>query len=274
MFGVGESICSEVCLEVAQSICEEFGQQFLGTPSHEDLKRQAQLFETELGYPMCIGERDGSHIPIRRSFEEERFYGASKGFIVLQIVAGADYRILAATMGHAGNTHDSTIMKNHSFWKNREDIFPPGSRVIEGVRIPYLETGDSAFKPTPTSMKPCTHKKRTDAQAYYNYRHSSARMVVEQTFGLLKGRFRILWFTNESSIPTVNAITMACCILHNICIVREVAFKYEWILARKDIHKLDNSEDDDVDVVERNVAGASDAKEIRKALTSLFESQM
>ena len=45
-------------------------------------------------------------------------------------------------------------------------------------------------------------------------------------------------------------------------------------LARKDIHTLDNSEEDDVDVVERNLAGASDAKEIRKALTSLFESQM
>ena len=81
-------------------------------------------------------------------------------------------------------------------------------------------------------------------------------------------------FTNESSISTVNAITMACCILHNICIVREVTFKYEWILARKDIHTLDNSEEDDVDVVERNVPGASDTKEIRKALTSLFESQM
>ena len=80
-------------------------------------------------------------------------------------------------------------MKNHSFWKNREDNFPPGSRIIVGVRIPYLEIGDSAFKPTPRSMKPYTHNKLTDAQAYYNYWHSSARMVVEQTFGLLKGRF-------------------------------------------------------------------------------------
>ena len=106
-------------------------------------------------------------------------------------------------------------------------------------------------------MKPYTHNKLTDAQAYYNYRHSSARIVVEQTFGLLKGRFRNLLFTNESSIPTVNAITMACFILQNICIVREVTFKYEWILARKDIHTLHNSEEDDVDVVERNLAGGS-----------------
>ena len=73
-------------------------------------------------------------------------------------------------------------------------------------------------------------------------------------------------FTSESSVPTVDAITMACSNLHNIGIVREVTYKYEWILARKDIHTLDNSEENGVDVVERNLAGATDAKEIRKAL--------
>ena len=177
-------------------------------------------------------------------------------------------------MGHAGNSHDSTIMRKHSFWKNREQIFPQGSRVIEGVTIKYFEIGDSAFPLTTRSMKPFTHNKLTDAQAYYNYRLSSARMVVEQTFGLLKGRFRILLFTNESSITTVNVITIACCILHNMCIVREVTFKYEWILARKHIHCHENNEEDDVDIVERNSAAGTDAKDVRNALTRFFESQM
>ena len=67
---------------------------------------------------------------------------------------------------------------------------------------------------------------------------------------------------------------MARCILHNMCIVREVTFKYEWILARKDFHVLENSEEDDVDITERNLVGAADAKEIRKALTRMFQSQM
>lgn len=70
-------------------------------------------------------------------------------------------------------------------------------------------------------------------------------MIVEETLGLLKGRFLILLFTNESSIPTVNVITMACCILHNMHIFREITFQYEWILARKDSYMLDISEEDD-----------------------------
>lgn len=276
LFGVEESTCVEACLEVAKAICKEFGPEYLATPSHEELKRQADLFERRRGFPMCIGARDGTHIPIRGSFGRRKLLWCFKGFysVVLQIVAGADYRILAATMGHAGNSHDSTIMKKHFFWKEKEEIFPPGARVIEGVKVPFLEIGHSAFPLTTRSMKPYTHNRLTDEQAYYNYRHSCARMIVEQTIGILKGRFRILLLTNESSIPTVNVITMACCILHNMCIAREVTFKYKWILAQKDIHMLVNNEEDDVDVVERNLAGATDAKEIRKALTRLFKSQM
>ena len=75
---------------------------------------------------------------------------------MLQIVARADYRIVAATMGHAGNYHDSTIMQKHSFWKNRENIFTPGTRVIEGAEVPYFEIGASS-SPVTRSMKPYTH---------------------------------------------------------------------------------------------------------------------
>ena len=75
---------------------------------------------------------------------------------MLQIVARADYRIVAATMGHAGNSHDSTIMQRHSFRKNRENIFTPGTRVIEGAEVSYFEIGDSS-SPVTKSMKPYTH---------------------------------------------------------------------------------------------------------------------
>ena len=99
-------------------------------------------------------------------------------------------------------------------------------------------------------------------------------MIVEQTLGLLKGRFRILLSINESSIPTVNVITMACCILHNMCIVREVTLKYGWILARKDVHSFGNNVEDDLDIVERYLPQAYNAKNIRKPLTHLFQSHM
>ena len=67
---------------------------------------------------------------------------------------------------------------------------------------------------------------------------------------------------------------MACCILHNICIFREVTFRYEWILSRKHIHFQENNEEDDVDIIQRNSAAGNDAKAVRNALTNFFEAQM
>ena len=89
-----------------------------------------------------------------------------------------------------------------------------------------------------------------------------------------KGCFRVLLFTSESLITAVNSITMACCILHNICIFREVTFRYEWILSRKHIHFQKNNEEDDVDIIQRNSAAGNDAKAVRNALTNFFEAQM
>ena len=115
MFKVGESTCTEVYLEVAQSTCGEFGPEFLATLTHKELENQAKLFERQWGFPMCIGARDETHIPIPGSFGRSKLLWCFKGFycLVLQTVAGADYHILVATMGHARKPHDSTIMKKH-----------------------------------------------------------------------------------------------------------------------------------------------------------------
>lgn len=83
MFGVGESTCAEACLEVAQAVCEEFGPEYLATPTNDELKRQADLFERGRGFPMCIGARDGTHIPIRGSFGRRKLLWCFKGFILL-----------------------------------------------------------------------------------------------------------------------------------------------------------------------------------------------
>jgi len=61
----------------------------------------------------------------------------------------------------------------------------------------------------------------TDAQVKYNTCLSQARMMVERTIGLLKGRFRsfldILPMRRTDLIPKY---ICACCVLHNICLIR------------------------------------------------------
>ena len=78
--------------------------------------------------------------------------------------------------------------------------------------------GDSAFPFMPWLMKPYGNAILTEQQRYFNYRFSRARMVVEGAFGQLKGRWRILQRKNESQLSAVRMMSLACIILHNICI--------------------------------------------------------
>ena len=81
MFGVGESTCSAICLEVAESICAEFAPEFLATPSHEEDPHQAELFEEDEEYP-CVYVLGMD--PISQYLGHmgtENFFGASKDFV-------------------------------------------------------------------------------------------------------------------------------------------------------------------------------------------------
>ncbi|CAN1339081.1 hypothetical protein LINPERPRIM_LOCUS38324, partial [Linum perenne] len=53
------------------------------------------------------------------------------------------------------------------------------------------------------------------AEEYYNMKHSSARNVIERTFGVLKMQWAILRDTTWFSPDVVSRIVHACFLLHN-----------------------------------------------------------
>lgn len=58
----------------------------------------------------------------------------------------------------------------------------------------------------------------TAQQTKYNTALSKARVVIEHSFGQLKGRWRILQYINVYTVKRAVAILMACCVLHNFCL--------------------------------------------------------
>ena len=84
--------------------------------------------------------------------------------------------------------------------------------------VPPLILADSAFQLKSWLMKPYTNAKLTSKERYFNYRLSRARMVTECAYGQLKGRWRILMRKCESLPDEVKMVTLACMVLHNICI--------------------------------------------------------
>ena len=55
----------------------------------------------------------------------------------------------------------------------------------------------------------------------YNRIHSSMRTIVEQAFGLLKGRWRRLLYSTDVSLSLAIDLTMCAVLLHNFLLTRQ-----------------------------------------------------
>ncbi|KAJ1189917.1 hypothetical protein NDU88_006659 [Pleurodeles waltl] len=78
--------------------------------------------------------------------------------------------------------------------------------------------------------QPTVKNARTRAEERYNEAHGRTKRIIERTFGFLKARFRCLHLTGGSlyySPKKVCQIIVACCMLHNLALRRQVPFLQE-----------------------------------------------
>lgn len=121
---------------------------------------------------------------------------------------------------------------------------------------------DAAYPLLPWIMKPFPDNGNLPRdKSHFNYRLSRARMVVENAFGRLKGRWRCLLKQNEANIERMNNIVATCCVLHNICELFQEDFDPELL------KETELAEEPRVQVLHRAENDASkNATDVRKAL--------
>ncbi|KAJ1188267.1 hypothetical protein NDU88_005029 [Pleurodeles waltl] len=108
-------------------------------------------------------------------------------------------------------------------WQTRQTQKPPALRLALGLHC------DSGYPNLPWLLTPVRNP-RTRAEECYNKAHGRTLRIIEWTFGLRKARFRCLHLTGGSlfySPKKVCQIIVACCMLHNLALRRQVPFLQE-----------------------------------------------
>ena len=226
-FRVAHNTIGKMIPEVCEALIAEYAPEVISIPiTVEGWQAIAEKFEKKWNFPHCVGAIDGKHVAIKKpSKSGSLFFNYKKFFsIILLAIADADYRFIHVEVGREGSCSDTQVF-NHSemyeaFANNELHLPPPDEMTNDNERTPYFLLGDDAFALKTWLLKPYSRRSLSKEERIFNYRLSRARRVVENAFGLLVQRFRVLLKTMEVNPESAKSITLACVMLHNLIIMR------------------------------------------------------
>ena len=149
-------------------------------------------------------------------------------------------------MNAPGSTHDARLLKEPSIYSDivNGNVLP--NRVIQlgdFGEIPLVTIGDSTFPQFAWLIKAYNENTRDNQKKYFNKRFCGARVVTENEYGMLIGRWCILFKKTECQLFNFHYIVMACIVLHNLWIQISDLCQPRW---RLEVDNLDLFEKDGI----------------------------
>jgi DDE superfamily endonuclease len=166
----------------------------------------------------CVGCIDGIAIrivePCVGTTANPSTYFNRKGFFALNVQAmcDSDYRFTFASAVCPGSTHDSTAYAVSS-------MAGLLSRTGDDTLLPtYWIAVDEAYVCGERIITPWPGRSLSQSRDCFNYWQSSARIHIEQAFGMLIGRWGIFWRPLRTTVDKAAQIVLVCMKLHNFIV--------------------------------------------------------
>lgn len=161
----------------------------------------------------CLGALDGICVKIKKPKECERpasFY-CRKGYYALPVQALCDssYRFLCFSARCVGSTHDAMAHAVSSLGMYLSEV---------GLPEAFWIAGDEAYTCNENLITPYPASQSGPEERNFNFFLSVHRVHIEQAFGQLVARWRILRDGLEYSLSRNARIICLCMKLHNFCI--------------------------------------------------------
>lgn len=225
-YRIGLTTISKIVPEVCDAMWSTMQEHFMPIPdTPEKWKSKAIGFRDRWDYPHCLGALDGKHVVIQAPANSGSLYFNYKHSFSVTLLAlvDADYKFIYVDIGAYGRQSDGGIFSASSLGKalsSPNSLKIPNDDVIHGSEdlgaLPYVIVADEAFPLQKHIMRPYPGRNTTIEQQVYNYRHSRARRVVENAFGILSQRWRVFHTKIAVKPERVVSIVKATTILHNM----------------------------------------------------------
>ncbi|XP_067217072.1 putative nuclease HARBI1 [Linepithema humile] len=222
-FNIGKATAIRTMRKVTYAL-HILAPRFIQWPQGERANKVMEEFEKVSAFPKIIGAIDGTHIRIKAPLEDKQSYVNRKGYHSIHVQAVCTSKLLFTSVlaGNVGSVHDARVFRLspvRQYITNPQIYFPNDSHII----------GDVAYGVHPHIMVPFKDNGHlTVRQKNFNFCLSSARMAIERTFGLWKGRWRsILDCLPMIILEKIPEYLLATCVLHNICILKGDLIDFE-----------------------------------------------
>ncbi|KAK3931612.1 Putative nuclease [Frankliniella fusca] len=227
----GSSFCvppSTVCTVIKET-CEVLWEQLLEECfpplTEERLEGIMDGFWQNWNFPNAM---DGKHCILQNFANADADWLNYKGDFSMVLLGMCDskYKFTYVSIGGRGRRHDAGLWREcdlHHALVNGE-LPLPAPRLLPGgwVATPPTIIADGAFPLGPNLMKPFRRPQLlSPADHIFNYRISRARQTIENAFGILSARWRVLRRTFIAKEATARAIIQACVVLHNYLILNQ-----------------------------------------------------
>lgn len=188
-------------------------------------KEERLMLGTEMALkklPKCVGFVDGTDIILADAPTQNKdVYWSRKKKYCLQAQIICDHKKIIRDLfvGYPGSVHDAKVYMASPVGAHPETFFSPGEYII----------GDSAYSLSETVIVPFRRKINglTADKKSFNHHLSQHRVCVENTIGILKGRFQSLKGIRRRILNANNGHKKvcnwvhACAVLHNMLMTND-----------------------------------------------------
>ncbi|GKV03650.1 hypothetical protein SLEP1_g15920 [Rubroshorea leprosula] len=218
-FGLGISTCHKLVLEVCTAIRTVLMPKYLQWPDDDALMKIKDKFESVSGIPNVVGSMYTTHIPIiapkisvsayfnKRHTERNQ---KSSYSITVQGVVDPRGAFTDVCIGWPGSMNDDQVLEKSALYQRASGGLLKGDWIVGNSGYPLLDW----------VLVPYTQQNLTWTQHAFNEKIGEIQRVAKGAFARLKGRWSCLQKRTEVKLQDLPVVLGACCVLHNICEMR------------------------------------------------------